>query len=96
MKATKRLIDAVWTLEYEIVDDKTIKIIQYNSSDPEGYQKEKQLPRCELEETKDRTVISVWIKPYVPFEYAMVKDHKAKKYEVVNPQFVFSYIKEKS
>ncbi|WP_396146039.1 hypothetical protein [Flavobacterium sp.] len=96
MKATKRLIDSVWTLEYEIVNENCIKILHYDNQDAEGYQKEKQLPRCELEETKDRTVTVVWIKPYVPFEYTMVKDHNARKYEVINPQFVFSYIKEKS
>lgn len=96
MKATKRLIDTVWTLEYEIVDENCIKILSYTNQDKEGYEKEKQLPRCELEETKDRIVTGVWIKSFVPFEYTMVKDKKAKKYQVTNPRFVFNYTKDKS
>lgn len=103
MKATERLIDSVWTVEYEIVSDedryarqpkstKYARILNFNREDPEGYEKEKELPRCNLIEGDDRTVIALVISPYDSFKYrASMTESEAEFYLVVNPKHVFSY-----
>lgn len=92
MKATKRLIDAVWTVEFEIVSEGKIRILNYSRDDPEGYQREKELPQCELKEANDRIATHLWLKPYKSNEW-VTKDNVTEIYEVVNPQFIFSYKK---
>jgi len=92
MKATERLIDSVWTVEYEVVGEKKAKIIAFNRKDPEGYEKESELPRCNLTETADRTVVGLTISPNASFRYGAGLDYPDSKfYEVVNPKHIFSY-----
>ena len=81
MKATKRLIDSVWTLQYTMVNGYTINIVSYNRDDPEGYEKEDKLPKVRLIEKEGRVVIFVKI----------TEDNKTTIYEVQNPQYIFSY-----
>lgn len=90
MKATQRLIDSVWTLEYTIQDDGKIFIINYNRNDVEGYEQEKNLPRMSLKENEGRIVEGVYLQPYESFKYWASKDLSAF-YEVANPKHVFSY-----
>ena len=92
MKATKRLITNVWTVEYFIISEGKVVIMNYTYEDPEGYQREKELPQCELVETENRIVTHLWLKPYASNEWVN-KDNVTEIYEVVNPQHIFSYKK---
>jgi hypothetical protein len=76
-KATQRLIDAVWTLEFRQVEKDKVEIVRYSRNDPEGYEREHQLPRMKKNEDEARNIVSVEI--------------KGKTYQVTNPQYVFSY-----
>ena len=92
MKATKRLITTVWTVEYSIISEGKVEIVSYAPDDPEGYQREKELPQGELQETENRIVTHLWLKPYKSNEWVN-KDNVTEIYEVVNPQHIFSYKK---
>ena len=92
MKATKRLIDAVWTVEFYILSEGKVVIMNYARDDPEGYNREKELPQCELIEIDNRIVTHLWLKPYKSNEWVN-KDNVTEIYEVVNPQHIFSYNK---
>ena len=61
LKATQRLIDSVWTLTYKIIDGK-VEILEHNRTDPEGYEKEGELPNFNLLEGNDREVYGVLIR----------------------------------
>jgi hypothetical protein len=92
MKATERMIDSVWTVEYEVVGENEAKILAFNREDPEGYEKERELPRCNLAEAGDRTVVGLTISPYESFRYgASMTYPESKFYKVVNPKYIFSY-----
>lgn len=90
MKATERLIDSVWTLEYEITPSGKLHILNYSRKDPEGYEREKELMQCNLLETDQRIVIEVLLRPYQPFEWVTV-ENATERYEVDNPKHIFSY-----
>ncbi len=91
MKATKRLIDSVWTLEYERIGDTKARIIRYSREDPEGYDKEKELPQCTLVEGENRIVTHVLLREkYEPYEWVN-KGNCDFVLEVVNPLYIFSY-----
>lgn len=87
--ATERLIDSVWTLEYELINDDQIKIISFNRDNPIGYEKETELPRVRLVEDDKRTVLSAYFEPYAKFKY--LASPTGKQYEVVNPRYIFKY-----
>lgn len=91
MKATKRLIDSVWTVEYTKVSEGKVKILNYSRNDSEGYEREKELPQGELIETQDRIVTHLWLKPYDAFDGWVNEENATEIYEVVNPKFIFSY-----
>lgn len=87
--ATQRLIGSVWTLVYELVSENQIKILAYDRKNDIGYEQEEKLDRCSLIEDDKRTVTAVRIGPYKSLKtWAEATD---KQYEVVNPQYVFSY-----
>jgi len=77
MKAVKRIINSVWTLEYLMEGEREIKIINYSRDDDEGYVKEQELPTLVMNETEGRIVDSVKIGDV--------------EYNVVNKKHVFSY-----
>jgi len=88
-KATKSIIDSVWTLKFIYLGNGKIKIINYGRDDNEGYEKEKELPQCILMEAeKGRIVQSVKI---APFEYFREGFDDADILSVINQQNVFSY-----
>ena len=91
MKATRRLIDSVWTLEYEIVSPTEIEIIRYSREDERGYLLEKELPQCGLVEDEKRTITDVLIRQnYEPFSW--VNESNADvAYKVINPKYIFDY-----
>ncbi|PVV50445.1 hypothetical protein [Chryseobacterium sp. HMWF035] len=91
MKATQRLISIIWTVEYEKVSEGKVRILSYTNTDPEGYTREKELAQCELIETEDRIVTHLWLKPYDNFDPWVNTKNVKEKYEVINPQHIFSY-----
>jgi hypothetical protein len=90
MKATKRLITSVWTLEYEITPSGKLHILNYSRKDPEGYERESELQQCTLIETDQRVVIEVLLRPYETYEWVTV-ENATQRYEVDNPKHIFSY-----
>lgn len=90
MKATKRLISSVWTLEYEITEEGKMRIQNYSRKDPEGYERESELQQCTLIETDDRIVVEVLLRPFEPFGWVNV-ENATQRYEVENPKHIFSY-----
>lgn len=68
MKATERLIDSVWTLEYNILPNGKVEILKYSREDIEGYENEKNLPRLNLQEDDKRIVTGVFLEPYEVFK----------------------------
>lgn len=75
--AVKRLIDSVWTLGYEEVDEYNVRVFSYDRDNPVGYEKEKELPKLVNIENDERVLEAVEI--------------DGKRYAVVNPCFIFSY-----
>ncbi len=90
MKATNRLIDSVWTLEYEITDEGKLHILNYSREDPEGYERERELMQCALIETDQRVVIEVLMRDHEPFGWVTL-ENATQRYEVENPKYIFSY-----
>lgn len=91
MKATHRIMDSVWTLEYRLEPDDTLTILSYDRDDPEGHEKERELPQVRLVEESGRVVTAVllWEK-YSPFRATdgTVPDFA---YTVANPGRIFSW-----
>lgn len=80
-KAVHRILDSIWVIEYKVIGNAQIEIIKYSRDDPDGYELENELPKGHLVEDPGRIV------------YKAVID--GQEYEVVNPQYVFSYQGEK-
>jgi len=81
MKATKRVISAVWTLEYTLQNDGSVFIHAYSRDDPEGKLREHALPKVRVVEDANRTVTAVHLT-----SGGVTKEHR-----VANPGFVFSW-----
>jgi hypothetical protein len=81
MKAVKRIINAVWTLEYTLQPDGTVFIHAYSKDDPEGKLRERELPTVRIIEDAERTVTEVYI----------TKGGVQTQHRVANPGFVFSW-----
>lgn len=90
-RSTERLIDSVWTLEYELVSSTEIKIIRYDRTNVIGYNEERQLQRHCIIESAGRIATEVLIAPYKPFECWATEDTATHRYTVVNPAYIFSY-----
>ena len=91
MKATKRLIDSVWTVEFNILNENEVEILKYSREDPEGYEKERELPQHRLVEDENRTAVELLIRDkYDAFEWVNEEncDHR---YKVTNPKHIFDY-----
>lgn len=76
-KATKRLIDSVWTVTFILIDNKAY-ILNYSREDQDGYEHESTLPRCSIFEKEGRIVSEIVI-------------HGEGRYEVGNPKHIFDY-----
>ena len=85
MKATKRLIDSVWTLEYVINDNNTITIVRHDRDDEEGILREKELPRFKIIEGEGRKALKVIIQDYKsPFCHLANDSEPHNSYDVAN------------
>jgi len=87
-KATKRIINNVWTIEYKIIGDRA-KIIKYSRDDEEGYEREKELPMGEIKEGEDRIAdkLVIWDN-WGPNWKIQDPD---KIYDIINKKHIFSY-----
>lgn len=91
-KATQNLIGSIWTLSYNILENGKIEILSFNRNDQEGYEKERELPRLNLIEDDQRTVLQVALMPFKSFcSWANMDDPTTIVYDVENPKHVFSY-----
>ena len=97
MKATKRLIDSVWTVEYNILSPTEVEILKFSREDPEGYEKERQLPQCGIIEDKgkdgySRTFVGLVVRDkFDSFGPWVNKQNCDHEYTVVNPKHIFDY-----
>jgi hypothetical protein len=92
--ATKRLIDAVWTIAYTLDDDGRATIHGHSRLCRRGYANEQRLPRGSFIESDDhkRTALQLVVQPHEPFRYwPDAEADDATIYDVANPQNVFSY-----
>lgn len=87
--ATERLINSVWTIKYEILDNGKAFVHSISRDNPIGYKKEKELNRFSLNESNDRTVNGFYLSEYEPFKYKASDD--GDYIEVENKQHIFSY-----
>lgn len=90
MKATKRLIDSVWTLEYEVISPTEAEIIRYSREDMDGYRLERELPQCAIVQNEERIANKILIRKYEPFSWVDEKNADAI-YTVINPKHIFDY-----
>ena len=91
MKATERINETIWTIEYEEISSSEVRVLRYTPRDMEGYKKEKNLPQCHIIENEDRKIIGLLIRDnYNEFKQVNAEncDHS---YLVVNPKNVFQY-----
>jgi hypothetical protein len=89
-KATKRLINSVWTITFVISDDKA-HILRYDRDDPEGYMQEEVLMNGNIIEDEDRTAIKLALKPYDRWNNFTTEENASEIYEVANPKHIFDY-----
>jgi hypothetical protein len=91
MKATHRLIDSVWTVDFSIISPTEIIVNRFSRDDQEGYDRERELPQCTVKEDEHRRFVGLFVRDkYEPFDWcsALNCDHE---YTVVNPKHVFDY-----
>lgn len=77
MKATKRLIDSVWTLECKELPNDRVRVLHYSRHDAEGYEKESELPKLRTILDKERNLLAVEIDGWT--------------YAVINQKHIFDY-----
>lgn len=77
MKAVKRIINSVWTLEYNLVALGEIEILHFSRDDEEGYRNEYTLPKGDVIENAERIVTGAVI--------------SGIDYKVINQKHIFSY-----
>ena len=91
MKATERLIDSVWTVEFNVKSPTEVEIVKFSREDPEGYKREHELPQATVVEDENRTVTGLLIRnKFEPFEWVNLNNCDYAL-NVVNPKHVFDY-----
>lgn len=91
LKATHRLIDSVWTVEFNVVSPTEVEILKFSRDDPEGYDKERSLPQATVVEDADRTVTGLLIRnKFDSFSWVNLNNCDYAL-NVVNPKHVFDY-----
>ena len=87
--ATKRLINAVWTVAFERVEG-GVKVLAYDRTLDVGYEKEHELPRMQFVEDDERNATELLLKPFEAFMYHAGSE-PTERLKVVNPKNVFEY-----
>lgn len=92
LKATERLIDSVWTVEYKVLNETEVEIIKFGRNDKDGYVNEHNLPQHKIIETDGRIAIKLVIRnKYKQFDNFVNESNCDKCYNIVNPKHIFSY-----
>jgi hypothetical protein len=84
-KATKTLINSVWTLSFVPLNDGRVVILDYNRNDEEGY-RNKDLMKGDIAEDDKRTALRVNI-----YDNDRWDPKKVDSFEVANPRHIFDY-----
>jgi hypothetical protein len=99
-RATHRLLDMVWTLEFIIYHEhpRSVEILSYGRTNPIGYKQEGTLPTCRLVESPQRqAVVAVDIDhSHSRSPYGIADGATMTRYEVRNPQHIFNYSEEEA
>lgn len=88
-KATKRLLDSVWTITFIVIDGKAY-ILNYSREDADGYENETKLMLGSIIETEGRTASSIVLCPYDSSKIANMSN-ATETYEIGNPKYIFDY-----
>lgn len=92
MKATERLIDSVWTVEYKVVNENEVEILKFSRDDADGYRNEKNYPQCTIFEDDKRYAIELLIRnKYDQFGSFVNKVNCDRCYKIINPKHIFNY-----
>jgi hypothetical protein len=91
MKATQRLINSVWTCEFNVISDTEVEIVKHTREDPEGYEKEEEFPNFSIKETVGRVAVQLLIKEYKAFGGFVNLSNAEKVYTIINPKYIFDY-----
>jgi hypothetical protein len=91
MKATQRLIDSVWTVEFNILNENEVEIIRYSRNDKEGYDNEQTLPQCGIIEDEKRNIVGLLVRDEFDAYNWVNEGNCDKNYKVKNSKHVFSY-----
>jgi hypothetical protein len=91
MKATKRLIDSVWTVEFHQVSETEVEILKYSREDPEGYEHERELPQCRIVENADRTAVALLIRDKFDSFTWCDESNCNHRFIIKNPKHIFDY-----
>lgn len=90
MKATLRIEPFLFTLEYEVVMEGVIRILNY-SVDRSSYDLETKLPQFNLKQTDNQFVTHVFLRAYQEEWLWLTAENAEEVYEVVNPRHLKSY-----
>ncbi len=90
-KATERLIDSVWTIEFLINEEGKAVIVKLCRDDKEGYEKEKEFMRGAVIEDHERTAVKLCLRPYENFGGWCNESNCTESYEIANPKHIFEY-----
>jgi len=84
LKAVKRLINSVWTVEYRLLGDNKVEILKFGRDDEEGYEREHELPKGDITEDDDRIArsLNIWSSDDLG---------PVHSYTIANPKHIFSY-----
>ena len=91
MKATHRLINSVWTVEYNIVSPTEVEIVKFSREDPEGYERERELPQCTVVEAEGRIFAALLVRDAFDAFGWVNLENCDRKYVVTNQKHVFDY-----
>ena len=92
--ATDRVIDSVWTCIFEVYEsdknpgEEVANILYYGHGMSFGYENERLLKQCLLNEKEGRIIISITLTDYNDMT---IRGENEKTYRVVNQKYVFSY-----
>lgn len=92
IKATQRLIDSVWTVEYKVLNETEVEIIKFGRNDKDGYVNERNLSQHKIIETDDRIAIKLAIRDkYKQFDNFVNESNCDRCYNIVNQKRIFNY-----
>jgi hypothetical protein len=92
--ATHRILDSVYTLQYQQIDEKTVKILQYDRDSNYGYENEGKLEQFSVVTDDKGIVTGVHFRNYQSGGPVISAESATRICSVANPQHKFSYIEQ--